>query len=143
MTMVSTIAHDMPDTSQYVAEGRHLMLTLHDCPSPLLDDEAFLCDMAERAVAATGATVLQVMAHQFDPQGVTILVLLSESHASLHTYPEVGVAFWDCFTCGWNCDPEQSAEVLIDALAPGRYQHECVLRGEGADSQRTPGMNDG
>ena len=53
-----------------------------------------------RAAAATGATVLQVICQRFAPQGVTALALLAESHASLHTYPEAGLAFWDCFTCG-------------------------------------------
>ena len=117
----------------YVAQGRHLTLTLSGCPPHLLDDEQFLRELSERAVEATGAQVLSTTSHHFEPQGVTLLVLLAESHASLHTYPEVGVAFWDCFTCGWQCDPLLSTDVLVEALAPTTVKQNCMLRGQGTD----------
>jgi S-adenosylmethionine decarboxylase proenzyme len=128
-TLVAGV-HTTPDTETYVAQGRHLMLTLTGCPSSLLDDEAALLDITQRAVAATDAQVLNVSSHHFEPQGVTILILLAESHASIHTYPEEGIAFWDCFTCGWRCDPERSTAVLVEALQPTSYQADCLVRGE-------------
>jgi S-adenosylmethionine decarboxylase len=117
------------------------MLTLAGCSPSVLDDEAVLKQLARRAVAATGAQVLQVISHHFDPQGVTILVMLSESHASLHTYPETGTVFWDCFTCGWHCDPEKSVETLVDALNPTSVQSDCMVRGdvESYAGEKTPG----
>lgn len=118
------------ETSGYLAQGRHLMLTLRGCPSSLLDDEAFLRQLSERATLATGATILNMTSHHFEPQGVTLLVLLAESHASMHTYPEVGVLFWDCFTCGTECVPERSVEVLTEALKPSDVQWECITRGD-------------
>jgi len=118
----------------YVAQGRHLVQTLKGCPSSLLDDEAFLMKVCTQAALATGAEILNVTSHHFDPQGVTIMILLSESHASIHTYPEVGVAFWDCFTCGWHCDPSKSVNVLQNALKPESMDWHCMTRGEEYES---------
>jgi S-adenosylmethionine decarboxylase len=140
MTMVAEREQQLQVAApEYVSQGRHLMLTMSGCPSELLDNEEFLKRMAFRAVAATGATVLQVTSHHFDPQGVTILVLLSESHASIHTYPESGVIFWDCFTCGWTCQPERSIDVLVDALKPAAMRWNCVTRGDWLDSDHIEG----
>ncbi|HEU4328767.1 MAG TPA: adenosylmethionine decarboxylase [Roseiflexaceae bacterium] len=111
------------------ARGRHLLLTLGGCPPALLDDCPALEALVRRAAEASGATVLHVVAHRFEPHGVTALALLAESHASLHTYPEHGAAFWDCFTCGPHCAPERSADVLIAALRPESVQQQLVERG--------------
>lgn len=108
--------------------GRHLLVTLSGCPPAILDDEQSLRAVVEQAATATGATVLQVSAHHFAPQGVTALALLAESHASLHTYPEAGLAFWDCFTCGSACDPERSLEVLARLLQPAAITKQTVSR---------------
>lgn len=127
----------------YLAQGRHLMLTLQGCPPHLLDDEVFLHDLCVRAAQATGAQVLQSMSHHFTPQGVTSLILLAESHASIHTYPEVGTAFWDCFTCGWECIPERSVEVLVEGLGAEAVQWECITRGDGAEYAPVPDSGEG
>jgi S-adenosylmethionine/arginine decarboxylase-like enzyme len=55
-------------------------------------------------------------------------VLLAESHASLHTYPEAGMVFWDCFTCGDSCDPLLSVEVFKNALQPKDVHVQVILR---------------
>lgn len=133
-TAVSTttmVGADSAGEQPYIAQGRHLMLTLKGCPSSLLDDETFLKHAIHRAVLATGASLLQMISHHFEPQGVTVLALLAESHASIHTYPEVGVAFWDCFTCGTECVPERSVDVLARELQPTEVQWECQTRGDG------------
>lgn len=113
---------------EYEASGVHLLLTLSGCALESLNDEAFLRRLCEDAAHATGATVLQVVSHKFSPQGVTALVVLAESHASLHTYPESGTVFWDCFTCGTTCQPELSAAVLIRALKPAHVNQQLVER---------------
>lgn len=122
------------DTQEYVAQGRHVIQTLKGCPPELLNDEIFLKEACSRAVEATGAQILNVISHHFEPQGATVLLLLSESHASIHTYPEVGVAFWDCFTCGWECDPAKSVEVLNQVLKPTTVDWSCIIRGEGYEN---------
>ncbi|GAB4208622.1 MAG: hypothetical protein OHK0022_38430 [Roseiflexaceae bacterium] len=90
------------------------------------DDQRELTNLREMAALLDKALVV---AHRFEPHGVTALALLAESHASLHTSPEHGTAFWDCFTCGPNCAPEHSADVLIAALHPALVQQQLVERG--------------
>jgi S-adenosylmethionine decarboxylase proenzyme len=114
--------------SEAAPTGRHLLLTLAGCPAGRLDDRVGLEALVRAAAEATGATVLQVVGHQFAPQGVTVIALLAESHASLHTYPERGLAFWDCFTCGPACDPAASIPVLQGALRPARLAQRTVVR---------------
>lgn len=127
-TLTPDISSSPSLTEPYVAEGRHVLATFSGIAPELLDNEALLVELCQQAVAATGAHTLQVASHHFEPQGVTLLLLLSESHASLHTYPEEGVAFWDCFTCGWTCDPNKSIEVLTMALQPTDVRAECIVR---------------
>jgi S-adenosylmethionine decarboxylase proenzyme len=117
-----------PDSRPYMARGRHLLVTLSGCPARRLDDLMALETLVRQAATATGATVLRVIGQRFQPQGVAVLALLAESHASLHTYPERGVAFWDCFTCGETCDPSQSIAVLAAALAPVAITREELVR---------------
>lgn len=108
--------------------GQHLFVRLEGCPAELLDNPELAREVVCAAAAATGARVLQVVMHQFAPQGITALALLAESHASLHTYPEAGVAFWDCFTCGNTCDPERSIGLLVAAFKPVTIHREKVER---------------
>lgn len=95
--------------------GRHVLAELTGADPAVLDDEAGLRAAVGAVVAEAGATVLQVVSHRFAPHGVTVLALLAESHASLHTWPERGAAFADVFTCG-SADPERAVALLADRL---------------------------
>ena len=128
MTTLTVDDHSEHGTRNSELTGRHLLLTLAGCPAAVLDDLPALAELVRRAAGATGATVLEVVSHRFEPQGVTVLALLAESHASLHTYPERGVAFWDCFTCGPNCDPSRSVPVLAEVLQPAAMTREEIAR---------------
>ena len=85
--------------------GQHVLAELEGVSPELLDDEQFLRHALGEALTQADATVLEVVSKQFEPQGVTVLALLSESHASIHTYPEVGAVFVDVFTCGTRAKP--------------------------------------
>jgi S-adenosylmethionine decarboxylase len=112
------------------ARGTHLLLTMYGCSPEILNDESKLSALAERAVKKTGAEILQVVSRKFEPQGVTVLLVLAESHASLHTYPESGVAFWDCFTCGETCKPGLSTAIMVEGLSPQNIDEQLVSRGK-------------
>lgn len=116
------------DAVVHEASGRHLLLTLRQCSPDLLNDQARLRQLILEAAQATGATVLEVCAHRFEPQGVTALAVLAESHASLHTYPESNLVFWDCFTCGTTCNPELSIPILVAALEAKVVSQQIVER---------------
>ena len=128
MTELAQQAQIAISNATYEANGNHFLLKLAGCEGSQLNDEKKLIDLATRAAQATGATVLEVISRKFDPQGVTVLVMLAESHASLHTYPEWGVVFWDCFTCGQTCTPELSAQVLKAELKPNFVNEQVVAR---------------
>ena len=95
--------------------GNHYLLNLYECLSSLLDDEHFLCDLIENAAEACGSCVIQTMSHKFTPQGVTAICLLSESHISIHTWPEKGEAAVDVFTCGVS-KPKIACDIIIHQL---------------------------
>jgi S-adenosylmethionine decarboxylase len=96
--------------------GKHCILELYDCDPARLDDEAFLRTAITTAAKRAGATLLNLITHRFEPQGVTGLALLAESHISIHTWPESGYAAVDVFTCGDHTMPERACQVLGEQL---------------------------
>ena len=80
--------------------GKHCILELYHCDAAKLDDEAFLRTAITAAAKRAGATLLNLITHRFEPQGVTGLALLAESHISIHTWPELGYAAVDVFKIG-------------------------------------------
>ena len=107
--------------------GTHYLLNLYGCCFSLLDDKEFLVKLLEDAAICSGATVIQTIYKKFDPQGVTVLTLLSESHVSIHTWPETGEAAVDIFTCG-TCNPKLGGDLIIEQLKPSRYKIELIRR---------------
>ena len=95
--------------------GKHYLLNLYGCPFDRLDNSLFLIELLENAAAASGATVCETIFKQFEPQGVTVLSLLSESHISIHTWPEEGKAAVDVYTCG-DCNPKIGCDMIIHQL---------------------------
>ena len=71
-----------------MAKMRHLVFTLKGCQYHLLDDEAYIRTTLVNAAVMAQATLLGITSHKFDPQGVTAVALLAESHISIHTWPE-------------------------------------------------------
>ena len=74
--------------------------TLKECNQSLLDDETFVRDIVYQASLKCKSTLLALNSHKFNPQGVTCIAMLAESHISIHTWPEKGMAVCDIFTCG-------------------------------------------
>ncbi|MFN7228423.1 MAG: adenosylmethionine decarboxylase [Synechococcaceae cyanobacterium] len=109
-----------PETTDAV--GKHCILELYDCDSGRLDDEAFLRDTITTAAKRAGATLLNLITHRFEPQGVTGLALLAESHISIHTWPESGYAAVDVFTCGDHTMPERACQILWEELGAGHHK---------------------
>ncbi|MGQ0709460.1 MAG: adenosylmethionine decarboxylase [Rhodoferax sp.] len=107
--------------------GLHLLADLWD--TDRLDDRAHLGAALRAAALAAGATVLQEHFHVFTPQGgVTGVLLLAESHISIHTWPERRFAAVDVFMCA-GCDPHRAVDVLRQHLRPGRLELHEQRRG--------------
>ena len=95
---------------------KHILFTLKGCPHGLLDDEAHIRNVLVNAATLSESTLLGIQSHKFDPQGVTAVALLAESHISVHTWPEKGMAVCDVFTCGDSAEPEKAVEYMQEQL---------------------------
>ena len=80
--------------------GRQLLVELHGCDAAVLDDAEAIEALMLAAARAAGATIVGQSFHHFAPHGVSGVVVIGESHLSLHTWPEYGYAAFDIFTCG-------------------------------------------
>ena len=109
--------------------GYHLILELEGCPSSALDDRETVSRVMTQAVEASGATLIQPFFHQFAPQGVSGVVIISESHFSIHTWPEYGYAAVDIFTCGDQIDMDVAVETLRRGLGAEAIQKMLLTRG--------------
>jgi S-adenosylmethionine decarboxylase proenzyme len=98
------------------ALGRHLLVELQDCDREALNDLDFIREAMLEAAIDCGATVMGESFHRFSPQGVSGVVIIAESHLSIHTWPEYGYAAVDVFTCGTSVEPRRAAEVLAEKL---------------------------
>ena len=111
------------------ALGKHLLLELNDCDPTLLNDINIIKSIMLAAANEAGATVLGESFHQFSPQGVSGVILIAESHLSIHTWPEHGYAGADIFTCGTRVQPEKAAEVIIQRMKPRTHSIMLLYRG--------------
>ena len=107
--------------------GHHVLLSLYGVDFKLLNDLLGIINAFELAVKATGATVLNRFSHQFEPQGVTVVYALSESHISIHSFPEEGTCAIDVYTCG-DMDSNKGMQVLVDYFKPERYDYQDIQR---------------
>src|SRR4051812_20456050 len=106
------------DEEVYEFRGNHLMADYLDCDVEALSDEQALMHVMVTAAEKCGAQVLGSNSYVFPGHGLTMTILLSESHASIHTYPEHGKCFVDIFTCGNKCNNHIFNEVLKEYLKP-------------------------
>lgn len=111
------------------ALGRQLLIELQDCDKEVLNDLGFLRDAMVTAAVDCGAVVLGESFHHFNPQGVSGVVIIAESHLSIHTWPEYGYAAIDIFTCGTSVEPEKAAEALIEKLGAKNHSLMEIQRG--------------
>ena len=114
------------------ATGLHLLLELHGCDPALLNDVARVRAALFACVEAVGATPVGEVFHAFSPQGVTGVVVVEESHFSVHTWPEHGYAAVDVFTCG-ACDPMRAVPAAMAGLQATRGEIARVRRGLGGE----------
>lgn len=109
-------------------QGHHVILDLYGCDSYLLDDYDYLYEVMCDAMSLANANLLNLSGYKFDPQGVTLLALLAESHASIHTWPPEGYAAIDVYTCGENMNTRRAIEYWKEKLKAETTVEREVLR---------------
>jgi S-adenosylmethionine decarboxylase len=101
------------------ALGIHLLIELWSCNRQKIDEMNYLERIMTEAAEAAGATVLKTAFQDFNPQGVSGVVVIAESHLTIHTWPEYGYAAIDIFTCGTKVSPWKAAAYLQKELEAG------------------------
>ena len=96
--------------------GRHLIVELADCNRSVLNNQPLLEECFKEAVRRSGATIVKSVFHQYNPQGISGVIVIAESHISIHTWPEYGYAAVDFFTCGDSVDPHKAFEYVKASL---------------------------
>ncbi len=107
----------------------HLLVELHGCDSQKLNDIEFVRETLLAAARETGSAIMGESFHRFSPQGVSGVVVIAESHLSVHTWPEYGYAAADVFTCGSRVEPRRGAEYLVQRFQPEESSITEVPRG--------------
>lgn len=115
---------------EFAFEGTHLLASYIGCDEKALSDSSILMEVFVEAVETSGATLLSKQSREFNGGGFTMIILLSESHASIHTYPEHNSCFVDLFTCGTNCSYESFDYILSEYLQPEKIEKKVISRGQ-------------
>lgn len=114
---------------EYAFAGKHFLASYLDCDPSAIENIPALSHAMEQAVLASNATLLDQVSYTFSPNGWTAVYLLSESHASIHTYPEHRACFVDLFTCGDHCQSEAFDAALRAYLRPQTTKVQKISRG--------------
>ncbi len=109
--------------------GRHLLVEYSGCEPDILNDVGRIQDLMNRAARAAQTNIVASMFQPFEPTGVSGVVVVEESHLSIHTWPEHHYAAVDFFTCGDGL-PEKAHEVLKAGLQAQQYEMLFVTRGD-------------
>ena len=109
-------------------QGRHLILELSGCDPEILRDLSRVEPLMEQAAVATGASIVGKVFHVNEIGGICGVVVVSESHLSIHTWPGRCYAAVDCYTCG-TCDPEKAVDVIKEGLQAESCEVTRMTRG--------------
>ncbi len=111
------------------SRGTHIICELSGCNPQMLTDVDGIRDVMVAAAKEANAEVLKTAFHRFQPHGVSGVVVIAESHLSIHTWPEVGYAAVDFYTCGDHTDPWKACEYAAKKLGAKTMLTTEVKRG--------------
>jgi S-adenosylmethionine decarboxylase len=109
--------------------GQHSLFDLHDCDAGKLADRDVVREAMLEAVRQSGGTIVAEIFHQFSPHGVSGVVVIAESHLTIHTWPERSFAAVDLFTCGTTLDHSKVESLVAAALGATRVDARTLPRG--------------
>ena len=107
--------------------GSHIIADFWNCSYE--DDHKALLNLLTESAHVSNAKILSSLSHQFEPCGSTAILLLAESHISIHTWPEYNYIAIDVFTCGHDMKPEAAIKFLKEKLQPQQVTIKRIQRG--------------
>lgn len=108
--------------------GRHVLAELYECDQNVINDIDYIREQMLLGADKIGATVVGSSFHRFSPSGISGVVIIAESHLSVHTWPESHYVAMDIYTCG-NLDPVPGIEFIGLSLGSQRCRIQVILRG--------------
>lgn len=109
--------------------GRHILAEFFDCDANIINNPELVEKHMVSAAKECGATVVETCFHMFNPHGVSGVVIISESHLAIHTWPELSYAAVDLFTCGESCDPKVAYDYLKKVFYSKKGSFSFLKRG--------------
>jgi len=109
--------------------GRHILAEISGCSFEILNDMAMVEEIMINAALEAGAEIREFVFHKFSPQGVSGVVVISESHLAIHTWPELGYAAVDVFTCGEKVNPWDACDYLAERFQATHVDAREIKRG--------------
>ena len=125
---IDQLVTELEPVPTYQFKGTHYFAQYYGCNVEAMTNTFHLLAYFTKAIDKSGATLLRIAPHTFDNKAMTIAAALSESHASIHTYPEHGAVFVDLFTCGDNCDWREFEKALKRYLQPTKIHRKVKVR---------------
>lgn len=126
---ITTPFTSMKNGTNQVHLGQHVLAEFFECDPNILNNVSLIEKLMVEAALECGATIVQKCFHMFNPYGVSGVVIISESHLAIHTWPELGYAAVDLFTCGDKCDPKVSYEYLKKMFNSKNASYKELKRG--------------
>jgi len=117
------------EANKLKALGYHILLEFFDCDSKALNDMKGVEKTLTEAAKKAKANIVNVIVHKFNPFGVSGVVVISESHFSIHTWPEYGYAAIDIFSCGKKIKHEKAVEYISSQFIPQKITSVELKRG--------------
>lgn len=108
--------------------SRHIIADITSEDPFLFDDAELILEALTLAAKEAHATILKTAYHRFSPHGITAFLLLSESHISIHTWPELNKAAVDIYTCGDHTNPDAGLEVILQKLKARCLSRQAIQR---------------
>jgi S-adenosylmethionine decarboxylase len=109
--------------------GRHIIAELYGVSEELITNESTVRQILEEVTEKANLERVGSVFKQFNPHGVTGIVLIAESHVSIHTWPEFGLVNLDVFTCGDISKADKAFELFLEIFKPESYRHYVLDRG--------------
>ncbi len=116
------------ENKKQIYSGIHLIAEFWN--GKIINDPKKIREILIEAVKKANNTPLEVVIHKFEPQGVTGIVLLAESHIAIHTWPEFNYVALDIYTCGDKANPLKALEFLKEKFQPKRFEFKKIKRGK-------------
>lgn len=113
--------------SQYL--GQHLIVEFYGCDPACIEDPEQVKALMNKAAIEAGASIVSSDFHTFSPHGVSGVIIIKESHLTVHCWPEYGYASVDIYTCGNQVDPWKSLEILKNGFQAQEMETSLIKRG--------------